>query len=191
MLVDRDGCDAGSGGGWIIWSEKFQQAFDQMKKLVGRETLLAYPRFDQPFTVYTDASDYQLGAVILQNDRPLAYFSRKLNRAQCNYTTREKELLSIVETLKEFKNILFGYKIKVYTDHKNIVHETLVMSSDRVMRWRLLLEEYGVEFIHVPGNDNVLADSLSRYPLEEYDVSNVEEVVELLAIEPLEEYINI
>ena len=58
----------------------------------------------------------------------------------------ELELLCIVEMLKEYKNILLGHSIEVYTDHKNLVHKTLLMASDRVMRWRLLLEEYGPVF---------------------------------------------
>jgi RNase H-like domain found in reverse transcriptase len=70
--------------------------------------MLAFPRFDKPFHVYTDASKYQLGAVIMQEGRPLAFYSRKLNSAQKRYTTGEQELLLIVETLKEFWNILLG-----------------------------------------------------------------------------------
>jgi RNase H-like domain found in reverse transcriptase len=70
---------------------------------MSREILLAYPDFSKDFHIYTDSSDYQLGAVIMQDDRPLAFYSRKLNSAQKRYTTGEQELLSIVETLKEFK----------------------------------------------------------------------------------------
>ena len=115
-------------------------AFDEMKRIISRDILLAYPQFDQPFKVFTDASQYQLGSVIVQDNQPLAFFSRKLSSAKKIYTTREQELLSVIETHKEFKNILFGYSITVYTDHLNLTHETLLMSSDRVMRWRLLLE---------------------------------------------------
>ena len=152
--------------------EKCQKAFDEMKRLVSREVLLAYPRFDQPFEVYTDASKYQLGSVIVQNNCPLDFYSRKLSTAQQKYTTREQELLSIFETLNEFKNILFGYRIIVYTDHKNLTHETLLMSSDRVMRWRLLLEEYGVEWKHIPGLSNEVADMLSRHEIVDNNIKN-------------------
>ena len=67
-----------------------------------------------------DASNLQLGAVISQNDKPIAFYSRKLNQAQTRYTTTEKELLAIVETLKEFINILLGQKINVHTHHKKL-----------------------------------------------------------------------
>ena len=73
--------------------------------MVSKEVILAYPDWTQPFIMHTDASDFQLGTVISQNDKPIAFFSRKLNSAQRNYTTTEKELLSIVECLKEFRNI--------------------------------------------------------------------------------------
>ena len=69
--------------------------------------------------LHTDASAIQLGGVITQNDKPLAFFSRKLLESQQSYTTTERELLSIVELIKEYRNMLLGQKIIVYTDHKN------------------------------------------------------------------------
>ena len=82
--------------------------------------LLVYPNFNKPFIIHTGASTVHLGTVISQDNKPIAFYGRKLNPAQVNYTTKEKELLSIVETLKELRNILFGQRIKVYTDHKNL-----------------------------------------------------------------------
>jgi len=72
----------------------------------------------------SDASHYQLGAVVSQDGKQIAFFSRKLNPAQTRYTTTERELLSIiVETLKEYRNILLGQEIEVFTDHKNLVYK--------------------------------------------------------------------
>ena len=86
--------------------------------MIGREGFLDYPDFNAPFEIHTDASKLQIGAVISQKSKPIAFYSRNLNSTQHNYTTTEKELLSIVAYLKEFRNILLGRQITVYTDHK-------------------------------------------------------------------------
>ena len=99
----------------------------------------------------TDACDIQLGSVVSQNGKLLACCSRKLNAPQKNYTTHEKELLSIVGTLKEFNTILFGHKVVEHTNHKNLTHETELVSSPRVMQWRLLLEEYKISLKYIKG----------------------------------------
>jgi hypothetical protein len=90
-----------------------QTAFDNVKTAITKDVVLAYPEYSQEFEVYTDSSKFQLGAVSTQNNRPLVFFSRKLNKAQQKYSMTEQELLAIVETLKEFKDVLW-----VYTDHK-------------------------------------------------------------------------
>ncbi len=105
------------------WGPQQSKAFAAAKKIIAREVLLAYPDFTKKFTIHTDASHYQLGAVISQEGKPIAFYSRKLNPAQTRYTTTERELLSIVETLKEYKNILLGQRLEVFTDHKNLVYK--------------------------------------------------------------------
>ena len=145
------------------WTETEQAAFDNIKRIIGKETLLAYPDFSKPFIIHTDASHLQLGAVISQDGQPIAFYSRKLQPVQTRYTTTERELLSIVETLKEFRNILLGQKIIIYTDHKNLTYNNF--NTERVMRWRLILEEYGPELHYVKGEHNLVADALSRLNL--------------------------
>jgi len=132
--------------------------------MVSAETLLTYPDWTIPFTIHTDASDKQLGTVISQNNKPITFFSRRLSKAQLNYTTTEKELLSIVECLKQFRGILFGYPINVFSDHKNLVYAATLSESQRVMRWRLILEEFGPNIQHIAGVDNIVAGMLSRLP---------------------------
>ena len=176
-------------GSWseeIKWTEIHQKAFEDIKKGMTQETILNYPNFNEVFEIHTDASDRQLGAAISQNKKPLAFYSRKLSSAQRNYTTTEQELLSIVETLKEFRNILLGQRIKVFTDHKNLVHESELKTSQRVMRWRLLLEEYGPEIVYIKGPKNVVADALSRLP-KQGDI--VDDVDALLPFVPVDENI--
>ena len=72
-----------------------------------------------------------------------------MNSAQQNYTTTEKELLSIVASLKEFRNIILGHQIKVYTDHKNLTYK--MFNTERIMRWRLIIEEFGPELKYIKG----------------------------------------
>jgi RNase H-like domain found in reverse transcriptase len=144
-----------------------------MKALIAKETLLTFPDFSKEFEIHTDASKLQLGACISQNGKPVAFYSRKLQAAQTRYTTTERELLSIVETLKEFRNILLGQKIKVHTDHENLTYKHF--NSDRVMRWRLYIEEYSPELQHIKGTHNVVADALSRLDMNETPLEDTQE----------------
>ena len=106
----------------ILWNETLKISFKELKSMVSAETLLSHSDLKLPLSVHTDAYDKQLGAVIIQNNKPISFFSRKLNKPQRNYTTTEKELLAIMECLKHFRGIIFGYEIKLFLDHKNMVY---------------------------------------------------------------------
>jgi hypothetical protein len=145
------------------WGEEQSKAFLEAKKILSKEALLAFPAFDKPFIMHTDASHQQLGAVISQDDNhPVAFCGRKLNDAQTRCTTTERELLSIAETLKELRMILLGHETVAWTDHKNLIHDDL--KSERVLRWRPLMEERGPDVHCVKGLENIVADALSRLP---------------------------
>jgi hypothetical protein len=95
------------------WHSSHQQAFDKIKKVIGThiQVFICHPDFNHicSFHLDIDASDHQLGAVIMQDKKPIAFYSQKLNTAQKRYTTTERELLSAIETCKVYKNILLGY----------------------------------------------------------------------------------
>jgi hypothetical protein len=139
------------------WDPIHQQAFDNVKAAIAKETVLAYLDFLKPFEVY---SSTQLGAVITQDNRPMVFFSRKLSKTQQKYSVTEIELLAIVETLKEFKGMLWGQDLKVYTDYINLTRDALGLTSDRVYCWCLLLEEYAPEIICIKGIHNIVADAI-------------------------------
>jgi hypothetical protein len=117
--------------------------FDNVKATIARDVVLAYPDYLQESEIETDDSSKQLCAVITQGNKPIAFFSRKLTEMQRCYSVTVIELLAIVETLKEFKGMLWGQRIKVFTDHKNLIQKALGLTSDCVYLWRLLLGEFG------------------------------------------------
>ena len=126
---------------------------------MAQDVLLAYPDFNLPFDIHTDASDFQLGAVISQNGKPIVFYSHRLSISQRNYMTTERELLSIHKTLRKYRNILLGHKINVFTDHQNLLFEN--KSSRRVQRWRMLMEEFEPTIHYIKGDTNIVADCIS------------------------------
>jgi len=147
----------------FIWDPKHQKAFDDMKVLARQDWLLCWPKHNAPFKIDTDSSDCQLGGVIKQFGFPVACFTCKLSPAQKNYTTIEKECLGIVETLKECGTLLLGNKIVINCDHKNLTHNHTKFNTQRVLQWRVLIDEFGATFKHKAGEENVTADALSSY----------------------------
>jgi hypothetical protein len=141
------------------WTEVKQKAFEMIKCIILWETLLAYPDFNKPFIIHTDAGHTRLGAVISHDNKLIAFYSQKLNPAQTWYMTMEHELLSIIKTLKEFRNILLGQHIKVYTDHQNLTYANF--NTECIMRWWLIIEEFSPELIYLKGKTNIMANALT------------------------------
>jgi hypothetical protein len=112
------------------WDEVHQRAFDHVKATIAKDVVLAYPNYSKVFEIYTDASSKQLGAVITQNNRSIAFFSLKLSDTQRKYIVTNIELLAIVKTLKEFKGMLWGQNIKVFPDHANLMRDALGLTLD-------------------------------------------------------------
>jgi hypothetical protein len=142
------------------WTLEMQKAFNQMKASMAADVLCAYPDHDKHFHIFTDASDYQLGACIMQESKPVAYYSKKLNSAQMNYATIDKELLCVIAALHEFHSMLLGAELHVHTDHKNIL--SIGDSSQQRLCWISYVDEYGLEIHYVEGPRNVIADIFSR-----------------------------
>jgi RNase H-like domain found in reverse transcriptase len=139
------------GKGNLMWTAACQQAFEAVKALLAQDTFLQYPDHNKRFDIYCDASDFQLGTAILQEGVPVAFYSRKLASAQHNYIVGEKELLSVVETLKEFRTMLYGCPdIHVYPDHKN--NTFACFQTQRVLQWRLFLDDYQVHLRYINGS---------------------------------------
>jgi hypothetical protein len=164
------------------WFEKEKTSFELLKFKLTNAPLLQYPDFNKPFILTTYASGYAIGAILSQGklgqDKPIAYASRTLNNAEINYATVEKELLAIVWACMHFRPYLLGRKFQIVTDHKGLTWIFNVKDpSSRLIRWKLLLEEYDYEIQYRAGQKNCNADSLSRYPVECLNV-NIDEISE-------------
>ena len=135
----------------FTWMKVKQYAFDEIKRIVARDTSLTNPDSNETFKTHTDASAFQLGAVISQKVKPIAFYSRKLTDAQQRYTLIDRELIIIVETLKGFRTISLGQKLRVNTDHKNLTCKNF--NTDIVLKWRLIIEEYGPDKEYIKGKN--------------------------------------
>ena len=94
-----------------------QDYFEGIKRILSRNTLLTYPDFNETFKIHTDASTFQLGAVISQKGKPIAFYSREITGYQKRCTVTERKILIIVETLGEFRTTLLGKNLIIYNDH--------------------------------------------------------------------------
>jgi predicted aspartyl protease len=164
------------------WTSLHQAMFDKIKRIMIQATLLNYPNSNEPFEIYADASDSQVGGVITQSKGPIAFVSKKLNDAQKRYTVGQKELLAVLTCLRTHRNILLGRRLIVYTDHKNNTYDSL--NSDQVRRWRMEIEEYSPDFRYIPGEQNPVADMLSRFDVLNIPIDEQEShILEVFAVE--------
>ncbi len=116
----------------ICWIPEMDLTFKCMRALMAQDCLLVYPNHNKPFYVYIDASSNQMGPYIVQ-EKPVAFWSCKLNVAQLKYTVGNKELLSIIMVLTEFRVMLLGALLHIHTDHLNIT--TNNTTPDHVICW--------------------------------------------------------
>ena len=168
------------------WTSREDAAFTELKTKLTEAPVLKTADPDQEYIVTFDGSDTAVGAVLSQvyesGDHPVAFESRKMNSAEANYPTHERELLAVIHALRTWRHYLEGKKFKVITDHYSLKYlMTQPNLSKRQARWLDFLAEFDYEVIHKPGKSNVVADALSRlYMIECLSISEVELDAKLL-----------
>lgn len=151
----------------------YVNAFHLCKELLTNAPILVYPDFKKPFTLTTDASNVAIGSVLSQSNRPVAYYSRTLNSAERNYSTIEKELLSVLDSTKHFRPYLYGQNFLIETDHNPLVWLYKIKEpNSRLIRWKLKLDEYDYNIVHKKGKENKVADALSRIEINNRENDN-------------------
>ena len=150
-----------------MWTEQHQNAFQTLQQRICSAPVLAYPNFDKPFVLQTDASDVGLGVVLAQHDgngggRVIAYASYTLSQRERNYSTMEKEALAVVTAMKHFRVYLLGRKFHVITDNSALRWLHSLEPKGRTACWIMDLQEFDFELRHRPGSSNQNADALSR-----------------------------
>ncbi|WCJ29454.1 Transposon Tf2-6 polyprotein [Euphorbia peplus] len=145
------------------WSEECRMAFENLKSAILEKPVLALPDMSKPFEIQTDASNFALGGVIMQDRHPIAFESRKLNQAEQRYTTHEKELLAVVHCLRAWRHYLLGSKFVVKTDNTAVSHFlSQQVLTPKQARWQELLAEFDFVLEYHAGKSNNVADALSR-----------------------------
>ncbi|GFY18892.1 retrovirus-related Pol polyprotein from transposon 297 [Trichonephila clavipes] len=179
-------------GAKFNWSGEAQDSFDQIKRTLTEAPILQLPNFSEQFNLFTDASGVGIGAVLQQNQKPIAFASRTLNKAERNYTVTERECLAVIWALNKFKTYFGPLPVKVITDHAALTKLTNGKNlSSRMIRWALKLSEFNIEWEHRPGVQNVVADLfLSRNPVDSVEGSQIScAALRALAINSREQFI--
>ena len=164
------------------WTTDHQFAFESIKQIiVSRECLTVINHatlHENKIFVTTDASDTVTGAVLSfgptwETARPVAFDSKTMKDAELNYPVHEKEMLAIIRALRKWRNDLLGPEFYVYTDHKTLLNfNTQKDLSRRQARWMEELASFDCKFIYIKGENNSVADALSRYPFRETHTSS-------------------
>ena len=153
------------------WNDSAQSAFLRIKELITSEPVLVFPKEDRPYRVEADSSDYATGAVLSQLDpddgkwHPVAFYSKSLQAAERNYEIHDKEMLSIIRALEEWRHYLEGAEtpFEIWTDHKNLEYFIKAQKLNRRQaRWSLYLSRFDFTLQHRPGRTMGKPDALSR-----------------------------
>ena len=150
----------------LDWSAGDTAAYHEMQAGINAAPTLFFPEPDKEIFLETDASDYGIGAYLYQmddkgNKYPIAFISKNLTGAQLNWSVPEKEAYGIFFALQKLEYLLRDVHFILKTDHKNLTYINFGNSA-KILRWKLMIQEYDFDIEHVAGEDNIVADAFSR-----------------------------
>ena len=158
----------------IVWNSLAEDAFSATKNALSDITFLAHPKQGAKLQLKSDASGVAVGAILEQvydnTVEVLGYFSKALHGAQLRYSTYDLELLSVYLSVKYFEYMLFDKSFVIFTDHKSLVNSFEKPSEShnpRQIPQLSYLTQFDCSIQHLPGNENVFADCLSRVVIQQ------------------------
>ena len=158
---------AAGGRGDLEWTPACQEAFEKIKAMIDEQAKLYYLNYDLPIFLRTDASTIGVGGTLYQQvdgvDRHAAFLSLAFNDTQQRWATIEQEMFAVFYCVLQCSDQLLGHHFILETDHRNLQWLERA-TAPKVIRWRLRLQEFDYEIHHIPGRDNIVADTLSRLP---------------------------
>jgi hypothetical protein len=146
------------------WGGKQQKDFDTLKEKINSALVLALPNLRQPFEIQTDASNYAMGAVLLQHGKPICFHSENFNGDVINYPTYDKELYALVQSLKKWKHYLLGKEIIIHRDHQPLQYLQTQTKLQQARHFRCIgfLQQFHLVIRYKKGIYNKFVDMLSR-----------------------------
>lgn len=166
------------------WAANQEEAFKKLKALLTKSPVLRFYDPNEDVTLQVDASQHSLGAVLLQNDQPVAYASKAMTECQTRYPQIEKEALAMRVACTKFREYIYGKRLYIETDHKpieSIMKKPLHCSPHRLQRIILEVMQYSPIVTYRKGKEIVLADTLSRDCVNKKETEDDElEVCEVL-----------
>ena len=173
----------------FVWEKPQQEAFNHLKSVITSAPALAYFDNTKETVLNVDASIKGLGAVIMQDGKPVAFGSKTLTSCERRYANIERELLAIVWGAQKFHTYVYGRRVIVETDHKpleSIFRKPLNDAPPRLQRMLLKLTKYDLDVRYVPGKQQVISDCLSRAPISDTaPATEPEDVIGINLIEDL------
>uniref|UniRef100_A0A2N9IYD6 CCHC-type domain-containing protein n=1 Tax=Fagus sylvatica TaxID=28930 RepID=A0A2N9IYD6_FAGSY len=145
------------------WGADQENAFATIKERLCSAPVLALPNFNKAFEIECDASGIGIGAVLMQDRRPIAFFSEKLSGASLKYPTYDKELYALVRALETWQHYLWPREFVIHTDHESLKHlKGQGKLNQRHARWLEYIETFPYVIRYKQGKENIVADALSR-----------------------------
>ena len=175
------------------WGDEQEEAFQRLKRALAEAPVLARPDFSKTFTIHADASQYAIGSVLTQEDEngehPIVYVSRVLTPAEMNYSTTDREVLSILYAIRKMRCYVEGYHFIIKTNHMALKFlQSVKEPTGRLAHWILELQEYDFEIYYKKGSLQVVGDTLSRnIDTEDGEIAAFREIKDQWYIKRIEE----